>query len=135
MHLQQSVTPAGKCPGWRVVLALGTRSRPGGWPLRLHPVALVKLRNLARRHLTGSQRAAAIVACNEWASAGRPFNSAPGALLMTGPEMAKEADVSLRTIVQAKLALTAGLVELVAVWSARVGACGDRNLRRVPPLG
>lgn len=71
------------------------------------PLALVLSRNLHRRHLTGSQRAAAVVACSEWRERGKP-NSAPGAELGTA-EMAKAADVGTRTIEHAKEAHKAGL--------------------------
>jgi len=59
--------------------------------------------------MTPSQRAAAVVACSEWAtvkdnqyskSAGEPSSPAKA----TVPEMAKDADVSVRTIQQAKTA-------------------------------
>jgi hypothetical protein len=92
------------------------------------PVAFVMSRNAYRRHLTASQRAAAIVACTTWRRAGRvdspapgagnpvigmsistdPANTAPSATL-TNAEMAKVAGVGERTIRQAKAAERAGL--------------------------
>jgi hypothetical protein len=82
------------------------------------PVAFVMSRNAYRRHLSASQRAAAIVACTTWRAAGKAApgatytepeaNPAPGATL-TNAEMAKVAGVGERTIRQAKAAERAGL--------------------------
>lgn len=77
----------------------------------LDPVEFVLSRNLHRRHLNASQRAAAIVACSDWLDRGKP-KSAPGAELSTAT-MAKTADVGTRTIEQAKVAHRAGLTEAV----------------------
>lgn len=77
------------------------------------PVAFVISRNLHRRHLTASQRAAAVVAAHEWKPEGRPVkNSAPGAEL-SAKALAEKAEVSPRTIEQAKTAHRAGLGEQV----------------------
>ena len=55
--------------------------------------------------MTPSQRAAAVVACSEWATAGKQPKGEPGSpLKATVPEMAKDAEVSVRTIQQAKTA-------------------------------
>ncbi|QWV97470.1 ParB N-terminal domain-containing protein [Geomonas nitrogeniifigens] len=78
------------------------------------PVAFVKSHNLHRRHLSGSQRAAAVVACNGWVAGGRPQKGEPGSPFhQTVSAMAKEAEVSERTIQQAKAAHAAGLGEAV----------------------
>lgn len=83
------------------------------------PVAFVLSHNLHRRHLTGSQRAAAIVACSSWVKKGDNQHTTGGCEAIADPppltvsEMAKKADVSERTISQAKVAHTAGLGDKV----------------------
>lgn len=77
------------------------------------PVAFVLSCNMHRRHLTGSQRAAAIVSCSEWAKVGKPCNGEVTSPLATVPQMAKQAEVSERTIQHAKRAVEAGLGDKV----------------------
>jgi ParB-like chromosome segregation protein Spo0J len=70
------------------------------------PRTFVLSLNLSRRHLTASQRAAAVVAVADWKPVGKPqvgANSAPSAELL-----AKQADVSPRTIEHTKKAFRAG---------------------------
>ncbi|MFL9918824.1 hypothetical protein PQR75_26270 [Paraburkholderia fungorum] len=76
------------------------------------PRAYVKSKNYHRRHMTASQRAASIVALSQWAPPGNP-NLATVARLPTNAELAREADVSPRTISHAKAAHEAGLGEAV----------------------
>jgi hypothetical protein len=78
------------------------------------PVAFVQSQNLHRRHLTESQRAAAVVACSAWRPAHREKKVATVATLSkTNEQMAKDAGVSERTIRYAKSAKNAGLIEAV----------------------
>ena len=78
------------------------------------PVAFVLSHNLHRRHLTASQRAAAVVACAEWVP---PHRQKKGEMVSplskTNADMAKAASVSDRTIKDAKAAHKAGLTEVV----------------------
>jgi hypothetical protein len=72
------------------------------------PIAFVLSRNLHRRHLTASQRAAAVVSASTWKPTGRP-KAEPSSPLSTNAEMAKVAEVTPRTIQHAKAAQRAGL--------------------------
>ena len=112
--------------GWhryRACLDLGLKPQHFTFPEGDDPVAFVKGANLHRRHLTASQRAAAVVACAAWvpANIGRPRGApgaplgkgAPGAPFLTKAELAKEAHVSESTIAQAKVAHKAGLTDAV----------------------
>lgn len=93
------------------------------------PVSFVLSRNLHRRHLTASQRAAAVVAATNW----RPAGVARGAKvhgMATKAEMAEEAQVSERTIVHAKQAHQAGLSE--AVRDGKVSAKRAAEVAKLP---
>lgn len=81
------------------------------------PIAFVLSRNLHRRHLTASQRAAAVVAAHNWKplgsnqhGVGEGRNPVP---TLTEKQMAEEAEVTTRTIRQAKAAHEAGLGDAV----------------------
>jgi hypothetical protein len=73
------------------------------------PEDYVVSKNLHRRHMTDSQRAASVVAVSRWVPVGRPNNLAHRATLSTNAELAHRADVSERTISRAKVAHEAGL--------------------------
>lgn len=99
------------------------------------PVGFVLARNLHRRHLTASQRAAAIVAATNWKPAGRPEkNPAPGAgfpdLSLSDKQLAATAEVSERTIRHAKAAERAGLGD--AVKDGKVSAKQAAEIAKLP---
>jgi regulator of replication initiation timing len=82
------------------------------------PVLFVLSHNLHRRHLTASQRAAAVVSCSEWVVSGDKQPAEVGGETISPPqltvaEMAKKADVSTRTIQQAKVAVAGGIGDKV----------------------
>ena len=118
--------------GWhryQACVALGLASTSVDLGDDVDPAAYVKSRNLHRRHLTGSQRAAAVVACSAWVPRGRPAKPAPGAGLSTA-QLAREADVGERTIRQAKAAQSAGLGE--SVKSGKVTAKRAAEIAKLP---
>jgi ParB-like chromosome segregation protein Spo0J len=102
--------------GWHRYQAcaqIGIKPQQFTFPADKDPVAFVLSHNLHRRHLTPSQRAAAVVACSEWQPPNvKKGRGEPGSPLTTA-DMAKAAQVSDKTIKDAKAVHKAGLTEVV----------------------
>ncbi len=102
--------------GWhryQACIQLGIKPQQFKFDETKDPVAFVLSENLHRRHLTASQRAAAVVACTEWAPANRPSKVEPSSTFSKNKDLAKAAGVTPRTITDAKAAHKAGLSESV----------------------
>lgn len=102
--------------GWnryRAATALGMDCPTTPFDESIDPVEFVKAMNDARRHITGSQRAIAIVAIHGWKPVGRPQNNVEATSTLTQEAMAAEAGVSKKTIQQAQAAQKAGLADKV----------------------
>ena len=101
--------------GWhryRACAEAGIKPQQFNFPAGKDPVAFVLSHNLHRRHLTPSQRAAAVVSCSEW----RPRGGQGKPETVSGlreADMAKAAGTSDRTIRDAKVAHKAGLTDAV----------------------
>ncbi len=118
---------------WQACTALSIKPKFIELHAGVDPVAYVQSLNLHRRHLTGSQRAAAVVACSEWSKSGDNQHSGGGEVASpprTNDDMAKAADVSKKTIKQAKRAQEAGLGE--AVRDGKVTAERAAELAKLP---
>lgn len=99
--------------GWhryRIADELGMELRYQQLSPQMDPIQYVIAKNAARRHLTQSQKAAAVVRLHEWKPTGDQ-TGAEGAA--TVEEMAQSAGVSERTIQQAKKAEEGGLGDQV----------------------
>jgi len=102
--------------GWhryRACIELGIKPTQFNFQSDDDPSAFVISHNLHRRHLTASQRAAAVIACSAWRPAHREKKSAILPTSKTHAQMAKEAGVAVRTISDAKAAKNAGLIDPV----------------------
>jgi len=86
----------------------------------IDPIGFVKSKNLHRRHLSESQRAMSIVACNEWRKE-VPHGTVDVVPIGTLDQMAEEAEVGRRTIARAKLAYDAGRTEEVMEGKVTLG--------------
>ena len=93
------------------------------------PVAYVQSKNLHRRHMTETQRTAAVVACSEWAPAHRPEKGAT-CHPSTVKEMAETAQTSERTVQRVKKGIEAGLGG--AMRDGRVTANQAAELAKLP---
>lgn len=97
------------------------------------PAGYVLSSNLHRRHLSASQRAGAIVACNEWRGNGSRAPHKLGSvaeLPQTAAQLAETAQVSERLIVDAKAAHKAGFGE--ALRDGKTTATKAASLARNP---
>ncbi len=125
--------------GWhryRACIELGLKPKQFNFDSNDDPVAFVKSQNLHRRHLTASQRAAAVVACFAWHPAHRPNKSVLGTdLLKKSTDLARDASVSVRTVEHAKAASRAGLIDAVrdGALTAKEAAQIATNAAAKPP--
>lgn len=102
--------------GWHRVQMCGVAGieiRTRDFPDNLDPKKYVLSKNLHRRSLTPSQRAAAVVMCQEWVPDGYNQHQERGVETVSTPpstnaEMANQAGVSTRTISDAKTAVKTG---------------------------
>ena len=81
------------------------------------PVGYVRAQNWLRRHLTSSQRAAAVVALNDWRTEGRPVTGPNGPVFAapkSAAEMASEAGVGVTQVKAAKVVHAQGSSALKA---------------------
>jgi hypothetical protein len=72
------------------------------------PVAFVLGANIQRRHLTATQRAAAIVLANAWKPSGKQGGGEAASPPLSNAEMAAQAKTTVRTIQHAKRGVEAG---------------------------
>ena len=102
--------------GWnryRAATALGMDCPSIPFDESVDPVEFVKAMNDARRHITGSQRAIAIVALHAWRPVGKPKANVEVTSTLSQQAMADEAGVSKKTIQHAQAAQKAGLSDKV----------------------
>ena len=126
--------------GWHRYQAcdqLGLKAKQFTFGADEDPVAWVLSHNLHRRHLTASQRAAAVVACAAWvpSNIGRPRVEMVSTLAQTNAEMAKAAGTTVRTVTDAKAAHKAGLGDAVkqGAMTANEAAAVARGKPAKPP--
>ena len=119
--------------GWhryRACVAVGEEPKLVELDADVDPVAFVLSLNLSRRHLTGAQRAEAVVRCRAWAPPNvHPTRGEPGSPL-TVAEMAEEAGVADRTVQQVKRAHEAGLGD--AIRDGKVSAKRAAAIAKLP---
>jgi hypothetical protein len=89
------------------------------------PASFVLSKNLHRRHMEPSQRAVAVTACREWNPTGAPKKGGNITAFSTTEEMAKEANVSPKTIRDAKVAIKSGQADDVLAGKISVSKAAD----------
>lgn len=89
------------------------------------PAAFVLSKNLHRRHLTASQRAVAVATCREWRLNGGRISVGKIAHSNSNESMAREANVSPRTIKDAKTAIKSGRADDVISGKISVSKAAD----------
>lgn len=126
--------------GWhryRACADLGIKPQQFTFDASADPVAFVLSNNLHRRHLTPSQRAAAIVACADYGSHGGN-RKVQGATLPLDPakpkvdDLAKAAQVAPRLIKDAAVAKKAGLLDEVKDGTISASAAADMARGKEP---
>jgi hypothetical protein len=122
--------------GWhrfRACLELGIAPAQVTLSPDVDAVKFVLSRNLLRRHLTASQRAAAVVSCSEWqpSSVKKDMVETVSTQAKTIADMAKVAHVTTRTITDAKAAHKAGLGDAVKTGELTVNEAA--NIARGKP--
>ncbi len=126
--------------GWhryRACADLGIKPQQFTFDASADPVSFVLSNNLHRRHLTPSQRAAAIVACADYGSHGGK-RKGQGATLPLDPvkpkvdELAKAAQVAPRLIKDAAVAKKAGLLDEVKDGTISASAAADMARGKEP---
>lgn len=90
------------------------------------PASFVLSKNLHRRHMEPSQRAVAVTKCREWQPQGRPSNKRGNVTPFSSvAEMAKEANVSEKTIKDARVAIKSGQADDVLAGKISVSKAAD----------
>jgi hypothetical protein len=108
---------------WQICEILGRKPLTVELPGDVDPRTFVLSKNLHRRHLSASQRAVAVAACNDWRPRGGSVSMAtesPLAGVSTNKELAITAGVSVATIKDAKAVIKAGREEEVKSGAASV---------------
>jgi hypothetical protein len=96
-----------------------------------NPASFVLSKNLHRRHMEPSQRAVAVASCREWKPKGNQNPMGNVTHSTSVPEMAKEANVSEKTIKDAKVAIKSGQAD--AVLSGKISVSKAADIARGKP--
>lgn len=95
------------------------------------PASFVLSKNLHRRHMEPSQRAVAVASCREWKPKGNQNPIGKVTHSTSVPEMAREANVSEKTIKDAKVAIKSGQAD--DVLSGKISVSRAANIARGKP--